>query len=379
MRVLLLHNRYRALGGEERTVADIASLLQRRADQVRVLERSSEALGRRRAARAMLAGGVDESEVGRAVRQLGADVVHAHNLHPLFGWRALAAARDAGARTVLHVHNFRLFCAIAVSFRDGAPCHRCHGRNTLAGLRLCCRGSVAEAAVYATAISVQQPRLFELTDRFVLLSNAHGARLRELGLPAEKAVTLPNFVPADRFAERSSAGEGAYALASGRLVEEKGFDTAIRAASEVGMPLMIAGVGPDEARLRSLTAGAEVRFCGLLAPDALAELRRGAAVVLAPSRSEEACPYSVLDALAAGVPVLASDRGGLPELVGDGAALPADDEGPWCAALERLWRDPDERQRVGERALERARSSSGEERYYEELTAIYRSLGSSGS
>jgi glycosyltransferase involved in cell wall biosynthesis len=309
--------------------------------------------------------------VAAATRRLAADVVHVHNIHPLFGWRALAAARAAGARTVLHLHNFRLFCAIAVAYRDGAPCFRCRGRNTLPGLRLRCRGSLTEAAVYAAALARQQTALFEHSDRFVVVGAAHGARLRELGLPSDRAVALPNFVAATRFAESSLAGKGSYALVSGRLVEEKGFDTAIRAARAVGVPLAIAGAGPDEPRLRSLGSGGEVNFHGLLDPDELARVRRGAAVVLAPSRSEEACPYSVLDAHATGVPVLASDRGGLPELVGDEATLPAEDADAWAGALSELWRDRDARQARGERSLQLARERHGEDRYYERLIALY--------
>jgi glycosyltransferase involved in cell wall biosynthesis len=373
VRVLLLHNRYRSPGGEERAVGDIADLLSRRGQEVEVLERSSAGSSRVTAARGMLGGGLEPDEVAGAVRLLHADVVHAHNVHPLFGWRALAAARAAGARTVLQLHNFRLFCAVAVAYRDGAPCYRCRGRDTRAGLRLRCRGSVTEAAIYAAGLHLQQPGLFEHSDRFVVLSEAHGARLRELGLPAEKAVTLPNFVPAGRFAERSVAGtSGRFALTAGRLVEEKGFDTAIRAARAAGVPLVIAGDGPDEPRLRSVADHAEVRFTGLLTPEALAELRREAAIVLVPSRCEEACPYAVLDAYADGVPVLASDRGGLPELVLPGAALPADDAEAWADALRSVWSMPaHERDRLGERVLTRARERLGEDRYYERLMGVY--------
>ena len=371
MRVLLLHNRYRSLGGEERTVDDITALLKARGHEVRRLERSSIDAGRVRAARGLLGGGVDPEEVTQAVAELGAEVVHAHNVHPLFGWRALAAARQAGARTVLHVHNFRLFCAIAVAYRDGAPCYRCRGRDTLPGLRHRCRGSYTEAAVYAAGLHRQQPLLFEHADRFVVVSEAHGARLRELGLPAEKTELLPNFVPADRFAGGSRAGAGEYALVAGRLVEEKGFDTAVRAAVGAGVSLVVAGEGPDQERLRELAAGGDVRFTGLLTPGRLAEVRRDAGLVLAPSRCEEACPYSVLDALAAGVPVLASDRGGLPELVSPDSVLPAEDPGAWTDALARLWRDPEARTRLGEGALERARDQLGEERYYRGLMGVY--------
>jgi glycosyltransferase involved in cell wall biosynthesis len=334
---------------------------------VELLERSSESVGPARSARGLLAGGLDPEEVRDAVRRLKADVVHAHNLHPLFGWRALAAARAAGARTVLHLHNFRLFCAIGIAYRAGAPCFRCRGTNTLPGLRLRCRGSLGEAAVYAAALHRQQPRLLEHADAIVAVSQATAARLTELGLPAERLSVLPNFV---RAAERSGAQNGEVALAAGRLVEEKGFDTAIAAARAAGVPLTIAGSGPDEPRLRSL-ADETVTFTGLLSSTELARLRARAAVVLAPSRWEEPCPYAVLDALAAGVPVLVSDRGGLAELVGPESVLPAEDRTAWTEALRALWEEPERRRVRGEEALTRARERLGEERYLKRLLEIY--------
>jgi glycosyltransferase involved in cell wall biosynthesis len=372
MRVLLLHNRYRAEGGEERAVADSAALLRRCGHRVEVLERSSSEVGKRGAARALVSGGASPEQVAAAVRRLGAEVVHAHNLHPLFGWRALAAAREAGARTVLHLHNFRLFCAIGIAYRDGAPCFRCRATNTLPGLALRCRGSAAEAVVYAIGLHRQQRPLLELADRVVAVSQASARRLSELGVPRGRMSVLPNFVASDRFADRTRADEGAYAFVSGRLVEEKGFDTAIAAARSAAVPLVVAGEGPDEARLRALGAGGDVRFTGWLSGSALVETRAMAVAVLVPSRYEEPCPYSLLDAMAAGVPVLASDRGGLPEFVGSGGAvLPADDIDAWARALSELWRRPEMRRERGEAALAHARESFGEARYHEALIEIY--------
>ena len=352
-------------------MADLASLLTRRGHEVEVLERSSQEIGRGRAARGLLTGGLDPDEVATAVRRRGARVVHAHNVHPLFGWRSLSAARAAGARTVLHLHNYRLFCAIGIAYRDGAPCFRCRRGRTAPGLRLRCRGSLPEAAVYAVALHRQQPRLLESVDRFIAVSEALASHLRDLGLPATLTATLPNFIPADAFAAQSRADAGEFALVAGRLTEEKGFDAAIGAARAAGVPLVIAGAGPDETRLRALAAGADVRFTGRLAPDALADLRARAAVVLAPSRWEEPCPYSVLEALAAGVPVLASDRGGLPELVGSDAALPAGDRAAWADALSELWRDPQLRVKRGEQGLAHARARFGEADYYDRLMQLY--------
>jgi glycosyltransferase involved in cell wall biosynthesis len=373
MRVLLLHNRYRAEGGEERAVAELEALLDRRGHEVRRLERRSDDLTRSQAARALLAGGTDPDAVARLVREHRVQVVHAHNLHPLFGWRALQAARRAGARTVLHLHNFRLFCAIGVAFRQSRPCHSCRGRNTLPGLVHRCRGSVPEAAVYAAALHHQQPRLLQYADALAVLSRAHGTVLRDLGVPAGKVHVVPNFIPDAQWQRQTRADRGTYALAAGRLVEEKGFDVAIAAAAAAGVPLKIAGTGPDEPRLRALAAGSATEFLGWVAPRDLEQMRREAAVLLAPSRCEEACPYSVLEALAAGLPVLVSDLGGLPELAPPAgpAPLPPDDHGGWARALRALMSDPDGRRSSGEAALASGRARFSEDPFLERLMPVY--------
>jgi glycosyltransferase involved in cell wall biosynthesis len=305
--------------------------------------------------------------VSAAVRRLKADVVHAHNVHPLFGWRALAAAQQAGARTVLHLHNFRLFCAISIAYRDGSRCYRCTAGNMHPGVMLHCRGSVAEAAVYGFGLHRQLPRLLEHADALVAVSESTASRLVEQGLPADRIEVLPNFV---RPRAQPPADTGEFALASGRLVEEKGFDTAIAAARAARVPLTIAGAGPDESRLRAL-ADETVTFAGLLPPAELGELRHRAAVVLAPSRWDEPCPYSVLDAMSDGVPVLASDRGGLPELVDTQSVIPADDLGAWTQALGAMWEDPDLRRARGEQGLARVRERFSEDRYLARLLSIY--------
>jgi glycosyltransferase involved in cell wall biosynthesis len=203
----------------------------------------------------------------------------------------------------------------------------------------------------------------------VTVSEATLRQLVELGVPAGRIVSLPNFVPVSAFADRSRADQGRHALVAGRLVPEKGFDTAVLACRAAGVPLVVAGEGPDESRLRALAAGGDVRFAGMLARDELARVRADAAMVLAPSRSDDACPYAVVEALAAGVPVIASDRGGLPELAGTVEA--AQDVGAWTDAVARAWREPAERLERGETALARAWERFSPDRYYEALMAIY--------
>jgi glycosyltransferase involved in cell wall biosynthesis len=310
--------------------------------------------------------------VAAAVRDLGAGIAHFHNMQPLLGPRALAAAREAGARVVLHLHNLRLFCAIGVASRDGGPCFRCHHRLTLPGLVLNCRGSLPEAAVYAAALSLHQPRVLESVDMFVAPSQYAVEQLALLGLPRERLHVLAHYLPA--FAEGSRAAEGAYALVAARLSEEKGIDLAVEAAASAGVPLRIAGEGPERPALEALTArlGASVEFLGRVGRREMEALLAGAAVVLMPSRYHEFSPYAALEAMAAGVPVVAARMGGLPELVGDEACVAPG--GAFSARLEELWRDPEKRRSEGERVLARARERHSEAGYIERLLGLYSRL-----
>ena len=183
-RVLVLHNRYRTVGGEERSVALQLRAMGDAGIEHRLFERRSHEAGRGRAAAALLRGGERPQEVGVAVRELGADVAHAHNTLPLIGPRGLIAARAAGARVVLHLHNVRLFCSTGFGERDGGPCYRCHDRLTLPGLVLNCRRSLPEAVTYAAALSLHQPAVVAAVDRFVTPSRWAAGQVIKLGLPA---------------------------------------------------------------------------------------------------------------------------------------------------------------------------------------------------
>jgi glycosyltransferase involved in cell wall biosynthesis len=378
MRVLLVHNRYRFEGGEERSVELQAVALRNAGVTHALLERTSTAISRPRAALALLRGGSEEGDVGTAAAELEADVAHFHNMLPAFGARGLAAARESGAAVVLHLHNLRLFCAIGVAARDGGPCFRCHHRNTLPGLALNCRGSVPEAIVYAAALARHQPAVFEAVDRFVVPSEYARGQSALLGVPEDRIDVLPHYLPAEAFAERSSAGEGRYALFAGRLSPEKGVDTAIKAAALADIPLRVAGEGPVSGQLAELASliGGHVDFIGRQDRAGMARELAGAAMVLMPSRYHEFSPYSALEAMAAGVPVVASQLGGLPELIGAERCVPPNDPHALAARMRNLWTDPERRASEGEVLIRRARENHPEERYTRRLLELYERLRS---
>ncbi|WP_027005354.1 glycosyltransferase [Conexibacter woesei] len=349
--ILFLHNRYRVSGGEERVVEDQTWLVREHlGEEAQVLERDSAAVGRRAAALGLLRGGLDPQDVAKAVRLTGARVVHAHNLHPTLGWRALAAAQAAGARTVLQLHNYRLICAVGTCVNPaGEDCTRCHGRRTLPGVRLNCRGSRAEALTYAAGLSLQQHRLIDHADTIVVPSHAARTRLTTLGAPRRvtEATVLGHVIrdfaeppephaPAElRAGEAAPAAVPPRAIVASRLAREKGVDLAIEACARAGVPLTVCGDGPlgDELRAQAAALGADVTFTGRVGADELARLRAGATVAVVPSRAQETFGLAALEALAAGLPVIATRVGALADLDGDVTLVPRDDAEVLAQAL----------------------------------------------
>jgi glycosyltransferase involved in cell wall biosynthesis len=362
--ILFLHNRYRNAGGEERVVEDLMWLVRERLhEDAFLLERSSEVLGRTRAAVGLLSGGLRPQEVAAAVRRTKARVVHAHNVHPELGWRSLAAARSAGARVVMHLHQYRLVCAVGICFTDGGDCTRCHGRNTLPGVVHGCRGSYAEAAVYASALSAWQRRLISEVDAFVVPSHFAAGRLRTLGAPIGTPHVLPHVIR--EFVDAPAAGEGGYALLTARLVPEKGVDVAIKACRIANVALTVAGDGPERAHHGQPSE--QVRFVGRVGADELSALRRDAAIALVPSRFAEPLPVAAAEAMAAGLPVAGSRIGGLPELVPEEWLVTPGDPRALAAAITRVHGDP----AAGSRALARVRALNAPEVVAPALAAIY--------
>jgi glycosyltransferase involved in cell wall biosynthesis len=399
--ILFLHNRYRVAGGEERTVEDLMWLVRAHlGEQAELLSRDSASVRRTQAAMALLRGGERPADVAAAVRRSGARVLHAHNLNPLLGWRALQAARDAGARVVLHLHQYRLVCAVGVCYTQGERCTRCHARNTMPGLVRGCRGSRAEAVSYAASLALWQSRVAGLADAVVVPSAFARERLRELGAPLDfdgvrvlpppiRALGAPgarpvapgagSVAPGAESEAPGAPGAGSvapgarpvapgarpvaptaptrdrYALLAARLAPEKGVDVAIEACVATGRRLLVAGDGPERERLQRLARQApegQIELLGAVSQPHLARLRAGAALALAPSRFEETFGLAVAEAMAAGLPVIASDLGAPTELLAPDALVPAGDARALADRIEAMWADEQagarNRVRIGE-------------------------------
>ncbi|MDB2324110.1 glycosyltransferase [Alphaproteobacteria bacterium] len=183
--------------------------------------------------------------------------------------------------------------------------------------------------------SIYQRRLAALqsyASGFLGVSDFVTHQLRAQGFPPEKLRTHYIGIGLDgQYKLRAPTARAADAplLFVGRLVDKKGVDTLLMAmrqlpASHANIRLEIAGSGPEEARLRKMAADLpHVTFLGWQTPDELASRLATCSAMVVPSQKArngdcEGLPTVVLEALRAGVPVIATRHAGIPEIIDDG-------------------------------------------------------------
>jgi len=195
-------------------------------------------------------------------------------------------------------------------------------------------------------------------------------------------VPAPGFPPAARPPEQVraelAAGTRPILLTVARLATQKGLDTLLDAAAGPypGEPLfVIAGGGPLEPELRARIRreGLPVRLLG--PRDDVPDLLRAADAVVVPSRWEGQ-PLAVQEALQAGLPVVATAVGGIPDLVGDAALLvPAGDAAALRDAIRRLLAEPGLAARLAAAAAKRGAQRPGEREAVAAVLRGYRAAG----
>jgi glycosyltransferase involved in cell wall biosynthesis len=342
MRILQVHTRYRYEGGEDAVARAEAALLTQAGHQV-VPYVAENPVGAGPTAAAMLASPWNPAAARRlraAARRARPDVAHVHNTWFALTPSVVAALDGIGVPVVVTLHNYRLVCANASLFRDGRPCEDCVGSHPWHGVQhRCYRGSAVSSAAVAATISLN--RAVGTWDRhvglFLALNDFARDRFVAGGLPADRVWVKPNSV-ADPGPRPGPPSGSRTVLFAGRLTPEKGVGVLLEAwrrLAPAGLELVVAGDGPMRAELERRPPPG-VRFLGQLDPPAVQGWMLRSRALVFPTWLYEGQPMSVLEAFAAGLPVLASRLGGNAELVGalgDGWLAPARDP---AALAERL-------------------------------------------
>jgi glycosyltransferase involved in cell wall biosynthesis len=339
MRIALVHGYYssRVPSGENVVVDLQVAALRRAGHDVEVFAVRQDEVEQRRG---YVARAAWHAATGRGpgpdLAAFAPDVVHVHNLFPNLGRRWAAAYAD---RLVATLHNYRPMCPAATLFRDGHECTECPDARTSrpAVRHACYKDSRLATLPVAVGTRFADDPLLRSAARLVTLNDDMARHYAAIGIPREKLVTVPNFVPDPG----PPAGERrTHWLYVGRLSHEKGVLPLVE-RWPAGRRLLVVGSGPLEAEVqRAAASSADVELLGLLDHGRVLELLASARGLVFPSLWPEGLPTVYLEALASGTPVLASPASVVGRLVaeqGTGVVVTGD----WATALEVAGQRPD--------------------------------------
>ncbi|MEO6473375.1 MAG: glycosyltransferase family 4 protein [Aeromicrobium sp.] len=237
------------------------------------------------------------------------DVVHIHNLFPNYGrtW-----VTHYASRLVTTLHNYRPICPGGTLFREGKSCTLCpDSHSAVPSIRHACfRDSRAATLPVALGTRFDDDPLLASAVRIITLNDDMLERYAITGVPRERLVTLPNFVKA---ADQPGEHDGDFWLYVGRLSVEKGILPLVQAWPD-GPRLKVVGSGSladDVTR----AAGPTVELLGQRPNTEVRALLASARGLFFPSLWPEGLPTIYLEALSAGLPVVASSESVVARLV----------------------------------------------------------------
>ena len=307
------------------------------------------------------------------------DVAHLHIYYGSLTASILGPLKGANIPIIQTLHEYKLVCPVYTLENQGGLCNKCVTGSSLNGIiHRCKNGSFFDSAVRVAENNMS--RMLgdvRLVDRFISVSNFHRRKMIEGGIDDQKIVTVHNFVDAD--AIEACHEDEAYALYFGRIEKVKGIETLLRAFRNLPLKLIIAGEGTALAHCRDLATDLRlnnVEFVGFKNGESLGRLIREARFCIVPSEWYENCPMTVLEAMAHGKAVVASNIGGIPELIRDGTdgylfePKSVEQLGEFCLKLSTRRRAQD----MGHNARKHVEANFSKTAHYQKIMDVYKSV-----
>ncbi len=379
-KILLVHNFYHQLGGEDVVVANEQVLLAQRGHEVRLWSVNNDAIDNSwMKIKTALTVPYSRSALDGMrleISEFAPDLVHVHNFFPLLTPSIYDACLDARVPVVQTLHNYRTICAGETLFRRGRPCEDCIVGSPYQGaIHGCFLGSRLGSLAVARMVDIHRKRGTWRTkvDRLIALTSFAKSKFVEAGLPSDKLAVKPNFVPdIGKNAAVSPARRGA--LFVGRLSSEKGIRTLLEAWSSLDVGLRVVGRGPLQDCVENSGIGV-INCLGWEPPNEVAAEMGDAAFLVMPSECYEGFPMVIVEAFCQGLPVIASRLGAMAEVVEDKVTgLHFEHGDPVDLAAKVRWAvaHPDEMRRMGRNARRVYEAKYTPEVNYGQLMDVYK-------
>ncbi len=379
MRILVVHNRYRQKGGEDTTFEQEVGLLNR-SHVVNTLIFQNLAGSKGFMQFLISVWNIRSSnKIRKAVQQYQPEIIHVHNWHYAIGPIIIRTAHKSGLPVVLTVQNFRLLCPSAsLLFKNDLFLDSLHKKFPWKAIRnKIYNNSFLQTFWLSCNIWIHKKTgTWKMVDRYILQTELAKSIFisSSFGIGESKFVVKPNFISDPGMV---LSGRNSFFLYIGRLSNEKGIDTLLKAFKNKNHVIYIGGDGPlkDEVLLAARDYP-NIRYKGLLDKEMVLEMMSGCSALVFPSIWYEGMPLTIIEAFATGAPVIASNIGAMSSMIIDGyngIHFTAGDADGLSDKLD-FWTDlgTDEKKTFSKNARTSFESLYTPERNEEQLLSIYK-------
>ena len=262
----------------------------------------------------------------RLVNEVKPDCIHLHIFQHQISPSILDVIKKYHIPTIYTAHDLKMLCPNYKMMHHGKLCEQCRGgKYFYCVLNKCVKDSYLKSCVNVVEGYVHRWRhSYDAINVIITPSLFYKKIFEKFGINCNIVIHIPNFIDFNKHEIEFSEDRENYYLYYGRLSKEKGIMTLIKAVENLNVQLKIAGTGPLEEDVRQYVADkkiSNIMFLGFKTGKDLSNIVGNAKAIILPSEWYENGPYSAIEALQLGRPIIGADIGGIPELIDNNGYL----------------------------------------------------------
>jgi len=387
MNILLAHNFYKYFAGEDSIALREKGLLEENKEQVYFYTKDNKETDSYNLNKKInffvqtIFSSSTKKELKTIIKDFKPDIAYTHNIFPLISPSIFHTLHAESIPCVQNVQDYRWLCPNGVFYINDSICEKCKNGAFWNAIRhKCFRDSFLLSGLYATTIGTNRlSGVFKKIDAFVCTTEFNKQKLMEAGIEEKRLFIKPNYLDITNI--EPSVGTGNHIIFLGRLSQEKGLWTLIKAFEKIkDLQLKIVGTGPLEHPLRKYIKENSINNIsieGFKEGDEKNNLIKNALFMVFPSEWYEHFPIVLLEAFAFGKPVVASDIGNMPLIVENeksGLHFRAGDIDDLIEKIRILSQNNSEITRMGEFARKKIETYYTPEINYKILKSIFQKV-----
>ena len=407
MRILLVNKFHYLKGGSEKYYFDLAKLLMDKGNEVAFFSMQNEKniktkckeyfvkesdMNSKNIFKALdvIYSEANKKEMEKALDDFKPDIVHLNNFQRQLSASIIKPIKKRKIPIVFTAHDLQAICPAIVMLNGKKNiCDKClNGKyiNCIKNSKLKSILGALESKYY------RDKRIYaKQIDSIITPTKFYKTKLEDDGIEANKIIAMHNFINLEEYDVKTE--DESYALYYGRIIKEKGILNLLKAFKELNnnisnknmvnnndnFKLYIAGDGPDLNKVKeyiqknNLTE--KIKLLGFLNKEQIIEYVRKARFIVVPSVWYENCPYSILETMAIGKPIIGSNLGGIPELIdNEKTGYIYNNIEELRKYMEKLIKDKELSKKLGENAKIKAIKSFSKEKYYDNIIKVYKGV-----